>query len=429
MDAVTYRGLIYLNGQLTRGSIVVSRGLVKSIGGVEGVVIDLPPSHFIMPPMADIHVHLRDLELSYKEDVESGSAAALAGGVAALGNMPNTKPPIKTINLLKGIMDVIKAKSRLRVRQYFGAPEDVKVLEEAYANGAWAVGEVFPEEVAEYGGDDYLEALFREASRVGIPIIMHCEDPVVISQYSGPRDFKYHGEVRGPRAELACVANVIKLTYRYGARIHLTHITLPQSIQLVKSSGLNITIDATPHHMLLSQEECLSRVEVPGYCKVNPPLRSREVREGLLRAFIGGLVDIVASDHAPHAQWEKERPYDEAPPGIVGLETTLPLMLTLWVRGFVDLETIVKAINERPMRFLGFEPGLKVGQRADFVIVGLGKSIIDPSRFRSKAKFTPFKGFEVDALVAATVLNGELAYVNTDDEPLEGALRQAGLLK
>lgn len=418
VNTVLIHGRAYINGEVKEAYIGVSGSRISYVGGkpieAEGVV-ELPAQYMVLPGFADIHVHLRDFEYSYKEDVESGTGAALAGGFVALGDMPNTKPPIKTIEMLRRKIEEFGRRTSIHIRHYFGAPRDLSILAEAKVNGAYAIGEVLPEEVNEYGVDQYLNDLFREAAKVGLPIIMHCEDPVVINQYSGPRDFKHHNEIRSPRAELACVHNVIKLVYRYGTKVHLTHITLPQSIRLVKSTGLGITFDVTPHHMLLSQEECLARAEKPAYCKVNPPLRDEATRRELLAMFLSGEVPIVASDHAPHADWEKDRQYDEAPPGIVGLETTAPLLLTLWRRGLTTLGTVVRAIQEEPMRFLGFNVSINVGSCADLVIVNTeARWIIDPSRFKSKAKFTPFKGLEVNVGVAATVLHGRLMHVNLD---------------
>lgn len=146
--------------------------------------------------------------------------------------------------------------------------------------------------------------------------------------------------------------------------------------------------------------------------------------------FVRGEVPIVASDHAPHADWEKDRPYDEAPPGIVGLETTAPLLLTLWRRGFTDLGTVMRAIQERPAKFLGLNVGIRQGFCADLTIINTkARHRIEPERFRSKAKFSPFKGFEVDVAVAATILHGKLAYIGegyideTTVKTLENALQ------
>ncbi|BDR92507.1 dihydroorotase [Vulcanisaeta souniana] len=377
--------------------------------------IELPNQYLVLPGLVDIHVHFRDFDLSYKEDAVSGTQAALAGGYVAVGDMPNTKPAIKTVELLRRKIEEFSRKTSLHIRHYFGAPQDPSLLRDALSNGAHAVGEVLPEEVAEYGGDQYLELLFREAARVGMPIIMHCEDPLIIGQYSGPRDFEHHNVIRNPRAELSCIHNVIRLVYRYGTKAHITHLTLPQSIGIIKSSGLDITFDVTPHHMFLSQEECLARTEKPAYCKVNPPLRDETTRRELLTMLIRGEVQMVASDHAPHANWEKDKPYDEAPPGIVGLETTAPLLLTLWRRGFADLGTIMRAIQERPARFLGLNIGIRQGSCADLTIVNTkARHRIEPEKFKTKARFSPFKGFEVDIAVAATILHGKLMHLSEE---------------
>ncbi|WP_069807442.1 dihydroorotase [Vulcanisaeta thermophila] len=414
----------YINGELRNVGIGIRNGVITQVGGsLRGrVTVELPSNYIVLPGLVDIHVHLRDFELSYKEDINSGTRAALAGGFVALGDMPNTKPPVKTLDLLRRRIELL-SKSPLHTRQYFGAVKDLSLIKDARDAGAHAIGEVFPEEVLDYGGDDYLDALLQKASEVGIPVIIHCEDPLIINQYRGPRDFQYHGEIRSPRAELSCVHNIIRLVLRYGARVHLTHLTLPQSIRLIRDSGLDITFDVTPHHMLLSQEECLRIAEKPGYCKVNPPLRSEEVRRELLGMFLRGEVYMVASDHAPHSEQEKELPYDDAPPGIVGLETTAPLLLTLWKRGLTTMSNIVNTLHGRPMKFLNFNSGLGIGECADLTIINTKVSYsIDPSRFQSKARFSPFRGFKVDVAVSATVLHGELAWLNqefTDQRVIE----------
>lgn len=424
---VLIRARAYVRGELRNAYIGITGSEISYVGNepIEaGSKLELPSQYIILPGLVDIHVHLRDFELSYKEDAVTGTQAALAGGYTAVGDMPNTKPPINTVELLRRKIDEFGRKTNLHIRYYFGAPRDPSILGDALSNGAYAVGEVLPEEVLEYGGDQYLESLFMEAARVGIPIIMHCEDPIIINQYNGPRGFEYHNVIRSPRAELACIHNVIKLVHRYGTKVHITHLTLPQSISMIRLSGLDITFDVTPHHMLLSQEECLARVEKPGYCKVNPPLRDEGVRRELLAMFVRGEIPIVASDHAPHADWEKDRPYDEAPPGIVGLETTAPLLLTLWRRGFTNLATVMRALQERPAKFLGLSTGIRQGSCADLAIINAkARHRIEPERFRSKAKFSPFRGFEVDVAVVATILHGKLAYIS--EEYIDGATRKA----
>ncbi|MFB6470934.1 MAG: dihydroorotase [Vulcanisaeta sp. AZ3] len=418
---VLIHGRAYVMGNVKETYIGITKNQITYVGNKPtkaSYVIDLPNQYIILPGLTDIHVHLRDFEQSYKEDIESGTQAALAGGFVALGDMPNTKPPIKTIELLKRRIEEFNKRTNIHIRHYFGAPQDPSILAEAKDAGAYAVGEVLPEEVNEYGGDQYLDALFKEAARVGIPIIMHCEDPVILNQYNGPRDFKYHNEIRSPKAELTCIHNVIRLTYRHGTKVHITHITLPQSINLIKSTNLDITFDVTPHHILLSQEECLARADKPSHCKINPPLRDEATRKELLAMFLRGEIPIIASDHAPHAQWEKEKPYDEAPPGIPGLETTAPLLLTLWHKGLSTISTVVRAIQENPTKFLNLNIGIKPSSCADLTIINTkAKHTIDPTKFKTKAKYTPFKGLEVEVDIATTILHGKAAYINTNALP------------
>lgn len=405
---------------------MVSNGKVMRIGGSEvkgAPVIEVPSEYIILPGFVDIHVHMRGFELSYKEDLESGTAAALAGGVIGVGDMPNTRPPVKSLDVLKRRLEDAN-KVPLHYTQYFGAIRNTPELVELAKSGVRFMGEVFPEEVEEYGGDTYLDSLFKYASMSGITLIIHCEDPVIMHQYSGPRDYTHHGEIRSPRAELSCAHNVLRLTYRYGTNIHITHVTLPQVIDLIKSSDLGITADTTPHHMLLSMERCLEVARKAGYCKINPPLRSEEIRRELMARFINGDVGIVASDHAPHADWEKDLPYDEAPPGIPGLDSTGVVLLTLWRRGLVDMSTVVRAYSRSPANFLGLNVGIEEGACADMIIINpRARYRLDPSRFMSKAKFSPLEGMELRVRVVSTIIHGALGYVDNED-PLRGKLEE-----
>ncbi len=417
-ERIMIKGRIFVKGSLRRTCITIEDGRVIAVGPTEGVkvIVELPNRYIILPGFIDMHVHLRDFELSYKEDVVSGTHAALAGGVVAVGDMPNTRPPINNVERLQEKVRLFSKRSPLHIRHYFGVPDDLGEIRHAREAGAYAIGEILPEDIAEKG-DQFLESLIETAAKAEMPVILHCEDPLILSRYEGPRGFEYHNVIRSPKAELSCVLNAIKMAYRYNAWIHITHITLPQSVELIRrfQNEVKITFDVTPHHLLLSQEVCLERAERPGYCKVNPPLRNEEARRGLFSMFIAGLIDIVASDHAPHAPWEKEEDYDGTPPGIPGLETTAPLLLTLWKRGLIDLGTVVRTYHTNPAKFLSLKVGLEEGGCADFVIVDLkAKRKIDPSKFKSKAKYTPFKGIEVEAFPVITVLHGKVAYVDEE---------------
>ncbi|WP_243679329.1 amidohydrolase family protein [Vulcanisaeta distributa] len=168
---VLIRARAYVRGSVKEVYVGITGSEITYVGNepIEaGSKLELPNQYLLLPGFVDIHVHFRDFDLSYKEDAVSGTQAALAGGYVAVGDMPNTKPPIKTVELLRRKIEEFGRKTNLHIRHYFGAPpQDPSMLKDALSNGAYAVGEVLPEEVSEYGGDQYLEALFREAARLG----------------------------------------------------------------------------------------------------------------------------------------------------------------------------------------------------------------------------------------------------------------------
>ncbi len=368
MDCVKIEGRAYVAGSLKR---------VKIGGSCK--TIQFSDKYLILPGMVDIHVHFRDWGLAYKETLAGGSMSALAGGVVAVGDMPNTKPHIKTAELYaKRLRE--GAELPIVYRLHMGLPEDLTQLEIAKPHTL----KIYPEDIAAYGWGHVKRAL-EKCAELGCTAIFHCEDPAF-----------FKNGVRPPEAELACVEKLRRLKSETGSSIHITHVTLPQTAEVSRGWA---TVDVTPHHLYLDGENCREG----GLCRVNPPLRTPEVRKKLLAALVSGLVDIYATDHAPHTIEEKTS--ENPPPGICSLEIALSLLLTLWRRGVLSLGDVVRLYSKRPARFLGLDMGLDM-----FTIVKLEEWEVRGVDFLGKCKFTPLERRRVFGRVVATAVGGKIYF-------------------
>ncbi len=410
---------VYVNGALRRYDVVIDGGRIVELSrsiSLEGVdvILKLERRFVVLPGFVDAHVHCRDFELSHEEDLSTCSEAALAGGVVCVGDMPNTRPKINRVDVLIRRIEDASRRSKVVYRVHFGVPDDLDELNRARELGVRTV-KVYPEDFVEHG-ERHIEALFRRCSELGMTVIIHPEDHDVLMSYEGPRVLERHNEVRDRRAELSAAMRALMYAIKHRAKVHLTHVTIPEVIDLVNSLRhvIDVTTDVTMHHVLLSAERCLEVSEHPCICKVNPPLRDETTRLELLERLVENKVDLVVSDHAPHAPDEKrEDDYDRCAPGFPGLEVTSRLLLSLWRSGALSIDQVVRLYSFSPSRLLGLAPRVEVGEMAYLTIVDTRfEHAVDPRVFRSKSKITPFAGTKVLAAPVATIVGGELAYVH-----------------
>ncbi|MEM2539135.1 MAG: dihydroorotase family protein, partial [Candidatus Bathyarchaeia archaeon] len=259
---------------------------------------------------------------------------------------------------------------------------------------------------------------FREAAYNGLPIAVHAEDGEILRErvkrlrLDGRDDFDAFHEAHSPDVEIRGIRRAVRLAKESGAHVHVCHVSTAEGLRIIgeaKSSGLSISSEVTPHHLLLSKKYM---DKSGGIALANPPLRSPEDVSYLQWALRRGLIDMVASDHAPHALEEKERASVwDMPAGIAGLETMLPLMLTMVNKGQISIQTLIKVLAENPSRIFRLKGRgiLKEGAYADLTVVDMKReSIIDSSEFYSKAKFSPFDGWAVKGMPVKTFVNGVL---------------------
>jgi len=387
VECLVLHGRVFLGGGIRRAAIRIDRGLITYIGlnpNEEGCRrYHFDRGHLIMPGMVDLHVHFRDWDLASKETMRGGARAALAGGVVGVGDMPNTRPFIRTAELAARRLSEGSALP-IDYRLHGGVPEDLEEVRKYVELGLRSI-KVYPEDVANFG-EEHVKKLFSLSAALGLTLVVHCEDP--------------YAEAESPEGERRCVDWVLHLSSKYGARVHITHASTPYAVLAAHKHKPLVSVDVTPHHLLLSADGCLKR-NPPGYCKVRPPLRGEETRRELLVELSLGRIDAVASDHAPHTREEKLS--DSPPPGICSLELVLPLLLDLWRRGVLSLEDLVRLYSSYPAKLLGIGVRLGVGEPARIVVVENKPCVIDEGFFEGSCRFSPLVGLRAGGRVKLTV--------------------------
>lgn len=413
------------NGKgFTRGSILIEEGRITQVARrIHSSFETINASRLTaLPGLIDVHVHLRDMELAYKEDFASGTAAAAAGGVTTVLDMPNTIPPTDSASRLIEKQTVSAEKTYVNIGFHTAAVSDSHNIEALARAGAFSLKLYLPKPISPFDieDDQAIEKMMHAAARIRIPVTVHAEDLSSTNYASLGEGFEEAAEARSPILETRAVDRLLRIQKKARCRVHYCHLTLRSSLAKIHTTSKS-TSEVTPHHLLLSKK-ALSSLGWKAW--MVPPLRSEETRRSLLNSTIQGLASVIASDHAPHTIKEKDQSASKSPPGVPGLETTLPLMLTLVNRQQMSLSFLVRLLCENPARIFGLKSKAKIrkGADGDLVLIDLKKkSEIDSSKFFSKAKFSPFDGFKTQGAVHSTIVGGRVVYREEEIVASEGA--------
>jgi len=411
---------VLVGDELTTAHIFLEDGAIKSISKLRPTSTGdsrINASRLIaLPGMIDAHVHLRDLELSYKETFETGTRAAAVGGFTTVFDMPNSRPPTVSSSNLADKM--AKAEGRLYSNVAFQAAliENPNELKRMVEQGAIAFKLYLNKALVTFDSSDQTDLMnaLQAAKQAEAIVTVHAEDGDSIrkfqqeSQARGKTSIRDFLRAHSPQIEVYAVRKILGLSSKLGLRLHICHITVPEAVNLVRKAP-NATCEASPHHLLLNQT-VFRRQKTLAICV--PPIRSEVDRNGLWKLFAKGQVDILASDHAPHTLEEKTKDNAwDAASGVPGLETSLPVMFTQVSLGKMSLRRLVEATATLPARLfhLSRKGELKEGYDADIVLVDpKAKTRITPEAFQSKAKYSPFKGYRCVGTAAYTIVNGAL---------------------
>jgi dihydroorotase len=372
----------------------------------------------VCPGLIDIHVHLREPGLEGKETIATGARAAAAGGFTTICAMPNTEPPLDTRAACEFVLDEGRRAAAARVLPIGCVTkgrkgDELAELGDLVRGGACA----FSDDGFPVSRADVMRRALRYAGMLSRVVIDHCEDLALAQgglMHEGLVSLALGLPGKPASAEDVLVARDVILAESEGARVHIAHISTARSIEIVraaKARGVAATCEATPHHLVLTDEAC--RDYDAARHKMNPPLREAADVEALRRALADGTIDAIASDHAPHAREEKEREWSLAPDGVVGLETTLPVVVTEIVeRGVIPLGRAIELMTIGPARALGLAGGtLAPGAAADVAVVDVSTSYrIEAGGFFSKGRNTPFDGRTVRGRARWTLVGGRVVH-------------------
>lgn len=414
MSLLLKGAFVYDNGRFVVRDAVVSDDLsVFSCGGSVTDVIDLT-GKYIFPGFADAHVHLREPGFLYKETVESGTAAAAVGGYTAVCSMPNLSPSPDCPENLGVQLEAIRRHGRVRVYPYGTITVGSRGERLSDMRGMAERAVAFTDDGVGTTPEIMAEALGL-AKQLGKVVASHCEDVALkIGNHIAASPVAEGYGIRGidGESEYVQLYRELEQVARVGGAYHMCHLSRARSLELIrqaKKDGLDVTCETGPHYLAL---DWTSITEDSGRFKMNPPLASPDDREALLEGVADGTIDMIATDHAPHSAEEKSRGLVGSLMGVVGLETAFPVCYTTLVeQGIISLERLIQLMSEGARRRFSLDKaGVEVG---DFTVFDLDSCYsIDPQKFLSMGKSTPFAGAEVRGECLMTVLDGRIIYRN-----------------
>lgn len=413
-------------GGVVDGDVLILGGKVAAIGSgltrPDGCAVLNAIDHLVFPGLLDPQVHFREPGLMYKEDLSSGSLAAIAGGVIGFLDMPNTEPPTISPQALQDKMRRASGNSWADYGFFLGATagnaerlgewEDepgccgIKVFMGS-STGAARGPLLVPD-------DPTLLRVLRSGRR---RVAVHAEDETRLRErYAGIQsgsDVAIHPAVRDVETALRATTRLLDLAEKSGRRVHLLHVSTAEEVALLRERDLDdlVTAEVTPNHLHLEAPDCYEKHGA--MAQMNPPVRERRHRDALRQALVEGVLDCIGSDHAPHTLEEKQRPYPASPSGIPGVQTTLPLLLTAVRDGWLALEDIVRVTARRPAEIWSIEGkgDLRVGNDGDLVVVDPAISQPLPlSWLRSRAGWSPYIGRALAGWPVTTVLRGRIIH-------------------
>jgi dihydroorotase len=387
--------------------------------GAEIRVIDAQ-GLLLVPGLLDIHVHLREPGHEYKETIASGAAAAARGGFTAVCAMPNTVPVNDNSQVTAFILEKARAAKGARVYPVGAISKGSAGTGLAEIRDMQQAGIVA---VTDDGRPVENAQLMRRAleycNGLSMPVFVHAEDLCLVNggaMNEGPPATFWGIKGIPNAAEAVMVARDILLSQLTCAHVHFCHISCAESIDLIrraKAQGVRVTCETAPHYFTLTD------ADVKGYdthFKMNPPLRSQKDRDAVIQGLADGTIDAIASDHAPHSTEEKDLEFDQAAFGIVGLETALPLSLKLVQDNHLTLTDLVNKMAKNPARILGINNDLAPGNPADLTLIDLDAAFtVDPARFVSKSRNTPFTGMAVQGKARITMVGGRIVFEGGND--------------
>lgn len=409
---------VWCEGGFATCDVLVEEGrlvrIADNIAPIEGVRVVEAAGKYLLPALVDMHVHLREPGYSYKETIASGTAAAAKGGFSMVCPMPNLNPAPDTLAHLKEQLSIVERDAVIGVMPYATITTARKGNEcvDYEALAPYVAG--FSDDGTGVQSEEVMERAMNGIAPTGKILAAHCEvESLLNGGYIHDGEWCKAHNHKGicSESEWGEVKRDIELAEKTGCRLHICHISTKESVELIregKKRGVKVTCETAPHYLALCDED----MREEGRFKMNPPLRSRADMEALREGVADGTIDVIATDHAPHSAEEKSKGLEKSAMGVVGIETSLAATYTFMVGGgVISLERLVEIMSLTPRRLLGIGGGIVLGEMLDATLVDLNEEFcVEPAKFLSMGKSTPFEGMRLRGEVLMTIANGRLAY-------------------
>ena len=412
-------GLCFVDGVLKDLDLGIIGDKIIKIGKItdENAKVYDAKNKIILPGVIDTQVHFREPGKNNAENLESGSRAAIAGGVTSVFEMPNTNPPTSTFEEFNKKLKSAENRMFCNYAFYFGAtPDNMKELSLVNSlNGCCGVKLFAGSSTGTLlvSNEKDIEKVIKNSSKI---ISVHSEDENILNKrkkYIKEGDVSSHPNWRNEDCALESTKRVVRIAQKHKKKIHILHVTTKQEIDFFAKNKENVTFEITPQHLTLFAPDCYDKLKT--LSQMNPPIRTKDHYDKLWEAVNESLVSTIGSDHAPHTLEEKNKIYPLSPSGMPGVQTLLPVMLNHINNGKLNLNKLVKLVCENPSKLFGIKSKgyIKENYDADLTIVDMKKEVIIKNNWiESKCKWTPCNDFKVKGFPVGTIVNGKIVMEN-----------------
>ena len=417
LNLLLKNGTVYYQGKMQKVDVLIQNGVVCKIDRdiqADGCPVIDSSKFNIIPGLADVHVHLREPGFSYKETILTGTKAAAKGGFTLVAAMPNLNPVPDSAEHLKVELDRIEKNRVIKVLPYGSITVGEKGKELRDMAGMAKDVIAFSDDGKGVQNSEMMEKAMTVAKELNKPIVAHCEvESLLNGGYIHDGEYaKLHGHKGiSSASEYEEVIRDINLSEKTGCQFHACHISTKESVDAIrqaKAKGLKVSGETGPHYLAFTDMD----LQESGSWKMNPPIRSEEDRQALIKGVQDGTIECIITDHAPHSREEKSKGLAGSSMGVVGLETSFAAVNTYMVeKGYISFEKLVEVMSINPRKIFGLESGIQIGKPADITIVDpKAKWVVNPEEFISMGKATPFAGKTLIGKVIATIYDGDFAY-------------------
>jgi dihydroorotase len=420
IDLLIKNGSCFIEGKLEKVDLAVNNSQIQEIGklkNLEGKSEVDAKDLLVLPGVIDTQVHFREPGSTDAEDLNSGSKAAILGGVTSVFEMPNTDPPTSSKKEFLNKLSLAKNRMFCNYAFYFGATpnnhndlRDLKSLEGCCGIKLFAgssTGNLLVK------NEEDIEKVFLNSSKI---VSVHSEDEAILNlrkKLIETGNVKTHPVWRNEESAISSTRKIVKIAERLNKKAHILHVTTKEEVDFLSQHKGKVTFEITPQHLTFVSPDCYD--DLGTYVQMNPPIRNKDHQDRLWYAVKNNLVDIIGSDHAPHLKVNKDKKYPQSPSGMPGVQTLLPIMLDHINRNRLSIKQLVSFVCENPAKIFNIKNKgfIKIGNGADLTIIDMNKVVkIDNNKIESKCKWSPFHGVEVKGFPVITIVNGEIKMKN-----------------